>query len=152
MASFRMTVDIDAPQERVFDLWTDLDRMAEWVGGVTGVTDVTGPVDQAGTRYVVRFGRMSSPTEVLVADRPSRFQTRFGNRILRGEAETTFEEVDGRTRLVEAFEIQGFIPNLTARVFGTGSYKGSFRGKLNAFKAIVEREWSGDRSDPVSGG
>jgi uncharacterized protein YndB with AHSA1/START domain len=40
MADFRMTVLIDAPRERVFDLWTDLGRMAEWVGGGTGVTDV----------------------------------------------------------------------------------------------------------------
>lgn len=152
MANFRMTVEIDAPRERVFDMWIDLDRMTEWVGGVTAVTDVTGPVDRAGTRYTVRFGRMSSPTEVLVAERPSRFRTRFGNRILRGEAETTFEDVEGRTRLVEDFEIQGFIPNIAARLFGTGSYKGSFQGELNAFKAIVEREWSGDRRDPVAGG
>ncbi|HET9083703.1 MAG TPA: hypothetical protein VFN41_04810, partial [Candidatus Limnocylindrales bacterium] len=113
---------------------------------------VTGPVDQAGTRYVVRFGRMSSPTEVLVAERPSRFRTRFGNRLLRGEAEATFEDVDGRTRLVEVFEIHGFISNIAARIFGMGSYKGSFQGELNAFKAIVEREWSGDRSHPVSAG
>lgn len=152
MANFRMTVEIDAPRERVFDLWTNLDRMAEWVGGVTGVTDLTGPVDQAGTRYTVRFGRMSSPTEVLVADRPNRFRTRFGNRILRGEAETVFEDVDGRTLVVEDFEINGFIPNIAARIFGMGSYKGSFQGELNEFKAIAEREWSGDRGEPLVGG
>ena len=152
MANFRMTVDIDAPRERVFDLWTNLDRMSEWVGGVTGVTDVTGPIDQAGTRYTVRFGRMSSPTEVLVADRPTRFRTRFGNRILRGEAETVFEDVDGRTLVVEDFEIHGFIPNIAARIFGMGSYKGSFQGELNEFKAIAEREASGDRGQPHVGG
>lgn len=152
MARFRMTVEIDAPKERVFDLWTNLDRMTEWVGGVTGVTDVTGPVDQAGTRYVVRFGRMTSPTEVLAADRPNRFRTRFGNRILRGEAETSFEDVDGRTRLIEDFEIQGFVPNIAARLFGTGSYKGSFQGELNEFKAIAEREWSRDRGDAIAPG
>ena len=150
MARYRMSVEIDAPKERVFDLWTDLDRMSEWVGGVTGVTDVSGPVDQAGTRYVVHFGRMTSPTEVLIADRPNRFRTRFGNGVLRGEAETTFEDVDGRTRVVEDFEIDGFIPNIAARLFGLGSYKGSFQGELNAFKAIAERDWSGDRSYPVA--
>ena len=84
----------------------------------------------------------------LVAERPSRFRTRFGNRILRGEAETVFEEIDGGTRLVEIFEIQGFVANIAARIFGMGSYKGSFQGELNHFKAIAEREWSDDRGDP----
>ena len=58
--------------------------MKEWVGGVTKVTDVTGPVDRVGTRYIVRFGPVKSPTEVLEADRPRRFRTRFGNWYLRG--------------------------------------------------------------------
>lgn len=144
MAHYRLSIDIDAPRERVFDLWTDLERMVEWVGGVTGVSDVSGPVDRAGTRYVVRFGPMRSPTEVLAAERPRLFRTRFGNRILRGEAEARFEDIDGRTRLTQEFDIIGLIPNIAARIFGMGSYAGSFRGELNAFKALAEREASGD--------
>jgi hypothetical protein len=145
MAHYRLAVDVDAPRERVFDLWTDLDRMAEWVGGVTGVSDVSGPVDMAGTTYVVHFGGIGgSRTEVLAAERPSLFRTRFGTWLLRGESEARFDDVDGRTRLVQEFDIQGLIPNIAARIFGMGSYKGSFQGELEAFKAIAEREASGD--------
>ena len=146
MARYRLAIDVDAPRERVFDLWTDLDRMAEWVEGVTGVSDISGPVDQAGTSYVVQFGKIGgSRTEILVADRPERFRTRFGTWLLRGEAEARFEDVDGRTRLTQEFDIQGIIPNIAARLFGMGSYKGSFQGELNTFKTIAEREASGDR-------
>jgi hypothetical protein len=35
MPTYRMTARAAAPPERVFDLWTDLDRMKELVGGVT---------------------------------------------------------------------------------------------------------------------
>ena len=49
MSRYEFRVFVRAPRERVFDLWTDLDRMLEWVGGVTSVTDVSGPVDQVGT-------------------------------------------------------------------------------------------------------
>lgn len=70
MAEYRITIDIAAPPERVFGMWTDLERMTEWVGGVTRVTDVTGPVDVAGTRYTVRFGPMRSPTEILEVEPP----------------------------------------------------------------------------------
>ena len=85
MPSYRFTAHAKARPELVFDLWTNLDRMAEWVGGVTGVSDVSGPVDHVGTTYVTHFGRMRSPTQVLEVERPRRFVTRFGNWLLRGE-------------------------------------------------------------------
>ena len=50
MAHHQFTVDIAAPIEQVYDLWTDPDRMSQWIEGVTNVTDVTGPAGQAGTR------------------------------------------------------------------------------------------------------
>jgi uncharacterized protein YndB with AHSA1/START domain len=141
MASYRFAVDIDAPRERVFALWTDLDRMAEWVGGVNDVIDRVGEVDRVGSSYVVRFGSWAtSPTTVIAAERPSHFATRFGNTYLRGENDATFEDLGGRTRLTQEFRIHGLLPRLMARIFATGSYKGSFRGELNHFKEICERE------------
>lgn len=140
MASYRFTAHAKAPPELVFDLWTNLERMAEWVGGVTGVTDVSGPIDRAGTTYVTHFGRMKSPTQVLEAERPRRFVTRFGNWLLRGENATDFEATDDGTRITEEFRTVGFIPAVSARIFASGSYRGSFQGELNEFVRIVERE------------
>lgn len=140
MAEYRFSIHVDAPRQRVFALWTDLDRMREWVGGVTRVTDVTGPVEQVGTRYTVWFGPMRSPTEVLEVDSPGRIRTRFGNWLLRGETLATFEVEDGGTRLIQVFETQGLISSISARLFSIGSSRGSFRGELEAFGAIAERE------------
>jgi uncharacterized protein YndB with AHSA1/START domain len=146
MGTHRLSVHVAAPPERVFDLWTDLDRMKEWVGGVTRVTDVTGPVDRAGTRYTVWFGGMRSQTEVLEAERPRFFRTRFGNSILRGEASARFEPESAGTRVDQEFRTQGFISAIAAWIFSRGSYQGSFQGELNAFARIAERE-AGPRSD-----
>ena len=140
MSRYEFRVFVRAPRERVFDLWTDLDRMREWVGGVTSVTDVSGPVDQLGTTYSVWFGRMASRTTVLEVERPRHFKTRFGNRILRGTNDTTFEPSDGGTELVQTFETEGLIPAIMARIFATGSYQGSFQGELNAFARLAEHE------------
>jgi uncharacterized protein YndB with AHSA1/START domain len=140
MGTYQFTVRIEAPPERVFDLWTDLDRMKEWVGGVTKVTDISGPLDRAGTRYTVWFGGMRSPTEVIAVERPRMLRTRFGNRILRGETVVTFEPDDGGTRLTQEFRTEGLIPALMARIFASGSYKGSFRGELDDFARLAERE------------
>ena len=143
MAGHRFTLHIDAPPELVFALWTDLDRIGEWIEGVTKVTDVTGPVDRAGTRYTVWFGRMASPSEVLEVRRPSLFRARFGNRMLRGENVATFEPEGAGTRLTQEFRTKGLIPAITSRIFALGSYRGSFRGELQTFKRLAEREAAG---------
>jgi hypothetical protein len=154
MSVYRFSLHVAASQDRVFDLWTDLDRMPEWVGGVTKVTDVTGPVDTAGTSYTVWFGGMRSTTEVIEAVRPRMLRTRFRNSLLRGESIASFEREGNGTRLTQEFRTEGLIPAIAARVFATGSYRGSFRGELNAFARLAERDADGvasksGSSDPM---
>ncbi|MBD0292159.1 MAG: SRPBCC family protein [Jiangellaceae bacterium] len=145
MGHHRFTVHVDAPRRQVFDLWTNLDRVPEWIEGLTRITDVTGPPDRAGTRYIAWFGRVRSPTEILEADRPRLVKTRFGSWLLRGITQATFEEDGDGTRLTQEFWTDGIIPAIMARIFATGSYKGSFRGELNSFARLAEREGRSDR-------
>jgi uncharacterized protein YndB with AHSA1/START domain len=140
MAEHRISIDIAAPPDRVFALFMDLDRVTEWVGGVTRVTDVTGPIDVAGTRYTAWFGPMKSPTEILEVERPHHVRTRFGNLILKGESDVRFEATPAGTRLTQVFRTRGVISAITGRLFAAGSYEGSFKGELEQFRSIVERE------------
>lgn len=140
VGTYVFAVHIDAPREVVFDLWTDLDRMHEWIEGVTRVTDVSGPPGEAGSTYTVWFGRMASPTRVLEAERPLRIRSRFGNRMLRGESAVVFETEDGGTSLTQRFRTEGLVPAISARIFATGSWRGSFRGELATFARIAEQE------------
>ena len=80
---------------------------------MTGVGDVSGSVDQVGTTYIVHFGPMKSPTEVLEVERP---------------------------RITQTFETVGLISAISSWVFSRGSYEGSFRGELEKFARIAERE------------
>ena len=143
MRRHRFEIRIAAPPATVFDLYTSLDRMHEWTGGVTGVADVSGPVDQAGTTYTVLFGRMRSPTTVLAVERPRMFKTRFGNGVLRGTAEAAFTPDGDGTLMAQEFQTQGLIAGLMGRVFALGSYRGSFRGELREFARIAEKEAAG---------
>lgn len=140
MARYTFSIHVDASPEQVFALWTDLQRMGEWVGGVTGVTDLSGPVDRVGTTYVVHFGPVKSPTEVLETEPPRRFSTRFGSWVLRGRSSTTFEPDGSGTRVTQEFETVGRISAISSWVFSRGAYEGSFRGELQKFGAIAERE------------
>ena len=156
MGEYAFTVHIAASPEAVFALWTDLDRLHEWTGGVSRVTDVSGPSDQAGTTYTVWFGRMRSPTRILHAERPRRIRSRFGNSILRGETEALFEADGEGTSLTQRFRTEGLVQAIAARIFATGSWRGSFRGELAAFATLAEREAGGaspsgrSRPEPTS--
>ena len=152
MPSYTFSTHVAAPIEVAYDLWTNLDRMREWVGGVTRVTDVSGPVAQAGTRYITWFGRMKSPTEVIEAERPRLFATRFGNVILRGTNRTVFEPDGAGTRISQTFQTVGLISEISARIFAAGSYRGSFQGELEAFARLAEAEVAGrDRPAGAAG-
>ena len=111
--------------------------------GSPGSRDVSGTVDRAGTTYVVHFGPMKSPTEILEVDPPRRFATRFGNWVLRGRSSATFEPDGGGTRVTQEFETVGLISAISSWVFSRGSYEGSFRGELEKFARIAEREVPG---------
>jgi len=140
MAHYKISTVVAAPIDKVFALWTDLERMGDWVGGVTGVTDISGPIDKAGTTYVVHFGPVTSPTEVLEVERPRRFATKFGSWVLRGRSSATFEPEGDGTRVTQEFETVGRISAISAWIFSRGSYEGSFRGELEKFARIAERE------------
>jgi uncharacterized protein YndB with AHSA1/START domain len=140
MAHYTISTHVAAPVERVFALWTNLARMGDWVGGVTGVSDVSGPINRVGTTYVVHFGPMKSPTEILEVDPPRRFVTRFGNWLLRGRSSATFEPEGEGTRVTQEFETVGRISAVSSWIFSRGSYEGSFRGELEKFARIAERE------------
>jgi hypothetical protein len=112
----RFVVQVSAPREQVFDLWTDLDRAHEWIVGLTRIADVTGPITTAGTR--------------------------FGSWLLRGVEQATFENQGHGTRLTQEFWTNGIIAAVMGRIFAFGSYKGSFRGELKSFARLAEREAS----------
>lgn len=83
---------------------------------------------------------MKSPTEILEVDRPHHVRTRFGNLLLKGESDVRFEPIPDGTRLTQVFRTRGLISAVTGRLFAAGSYDGSFKGELEAFRTIVERE------------
>ena len=140
MARYTISTRVAAPIDDVFALWTDVQRMGEWVGGVTGVSGLSGPIDRRGTTYVVHFGPVKSPTEVIDVERPRRFATRFGSWVLRGTSAATFEPDGDGTRIVQEFQTVGRISAISAWVFSRGSYEGSFRGELEKFARLAERE------------
>ena len=43
-------------------------------------------------------------------------------------------------KTIRNFRTRGFISAVTGRLFSAGSYEGSFKGELEKFRTIVQRE------------
>jgi Polyketide cyclase / dehydrase and lipid transport len=148
MGRYSYTIEIDAPQELVFNLWTDLELMKKWVGGVTAVSEPTGPIDKAGTTYSIYFGRFGSKTEVVEAERPRLYATKSGTFWMQLTNRGVFEpRAAGKgTRLTQTVDVYGSPLSRTfGWIFGHGSYRGSFLGELRHFGRIAEAEAAAQR-------
>ena len=70
MGRYRLTRTIRATPEQVFRAFTDPALVVDWMDG-TGVLDVTGPLDQRGTRYTFAvWGPHRFRTEVVRVEAP----------------------------------------------------------------------------------
>jgi hypothetical protein len=158
MTTHRFSVHANlVPIEALF-LWVNLDRVSEWMHGVTRVSDVIGRPDRPdftlprqrtplvispGSRYVLwfRFGPVWH--EVLPVAQPGPrldHRTRLHGRFRRGEMLVTFEPEGGGSRVRLEVQPEGLLPSLTARLMAVGFARGSFRRQLRAFAMVAERE------------
>lgn len=133
-------IDVDAPREHVFDLWTDLGRLAEWIPSATRVSDATGTGDQPGTHFRVWFGGLAEEHEVLAAERPYYVRTRITLGTIRAVTMTTFEAIDGTTRLRQSVVTRTIAASAWARILTSKRYWGGFAAELANFCRIAERE------------
>lgn len=138
MTRHAFTIEIAAPPETVFDIWVDLDRIPEWTEGLTRVTDRVGPAGRAGTRYKAWFGRAAARVEVLVGERPRRYDWRVRLGPLVAEFTTELVDSGTGTRLTETVRTRGLLGAIWSGILSTGSWKGSFRGELATFARICE--------------
>jgi len=76
MGRYRLTRHIGATAEQVFRAFTDPALVADWMDG-TGVIEVTGPLDEPGTRYTfVVWGPWRFRTEVVRVEAPHLHEVR----------------------------------------------------------------------------
>jgi uncharacterized protein YndB with AHSA1/START domain len=140
MGTHRWSLWIDASPEKVFDVYTDINRLPEWQVGVRKLSDVTGPGDRPGTTYAVRYGPFASRSEVLESQRPSRLVTRtsgvFG---LRARGASALVPEGGGTRLTIEYETTWPLRWLGRLLEKAMLNPSILRREFDNLKALVER-------------
>jgi uncharacterized protein YndB with AHSA1/START domain len=142
LGSQSYSIWIAAPPERVFDLYTDLDRIGEWQEGHPQITDVSGDPSEAGSSYISRRGRLASRFEVVAADRPSRHVVAFdGPAGLRAELNAGFAAVNNGTQLTLHLDARWRSP-LLGRILEMAVFNRRIANReLGKLKGLAEREY-----------
>ena len=144
MGRVRLTTHIDAPPERVFALLAVPARVPEWRTSVREIANVTGPLDEAGTRFVTRLkGRMpAAPGEVARADPPRLLELRGGGGGFRYEAVARLEPVGGGTEITfeNAYRLRGGPVGRIVDQIMAGRIEREMQADFARLKALAERE------------
>jgi carbon monoxide dehydrogenase subunit G len=113
---FEQSVDIDAPQQRVWDVLSDLEAWPQRIETVDAVELLTPPPVATGTRVGLKQPKLPDGTwEVTVWDAPSFFEFRQqsgGVTSVAGHRVEALEE--GRSRLTLTLEMRGLLVPVVA--------------------------------------
>ena len=142
MGQRQVSADIAAPPERVFDLYTDAQRVGEWQTGVKSV-EATGSLAQVGSTWTVRYGGpFTVKGTVLEAQRPVSHRQRFSEMMGLVSCTTTARFVPAGSGTRATFDLDyrvvgGPIGRLFDGMVG-GEIVGRFNKDLAGLKALAE--------------
>ena len=144
MGQRQVSADIDAPPERVFDLYTDAQRVGDWQTGVKSV-EATGSLAQVGSEWTVRYGGpFAVQGTFLDVERPVRHRQRFSELMGLVSCTTTasFVRAGGER---DSGDLRSGLPGRRGpigRLFDGmlgGEIVGRFKKDLAGLKAIAEQ-------------
>lgn len=144
---YRLEIDIDAPRERVLELFLDLDALSRWqpdLVSVEAIGDGAPRAVGAQTRQVHRMGGRTVDIleTITVNDYPERFAATYEADNVWNAVDNRFADVDGRaTRwtLESECRVSGIIMRVMI-LFVPGMFRRQTSTMMDRFKAFVERE------------
>jgi coenzyme Q-binding protein COQ10 len=146
MGHVRDTFHIDAPPDRAWGLYTDPSRYSEWQAGLGEVKDISGPLDQVGSKFtaVVRvMGRRLEATSEVTKVEPGKLIEQHGSVVGGGPAVSTFriEPVSGGTDMTVELDYElpgGLVGDIADKLFMERAIERQIRHSNENFKALAE--------------
>jgi uncharacterized membrane protein len=147
MATEKYAVQIGAPLEQVYALYTKLENIPKWFPNAVAVEDATASMNTPGARFTIRFqGRPSAFEEVLEVIPNTLHRRKFTqaqNGVgAWGVAAIHFRVAGDKTEVEEQVEF-GFLPRFLAPILSTllnRQARSAIRSELEAFKVFAEKQ------------
>jgi uncharacterized membrane protein len=147
MAIEKYSVQIDAPLEQVFALYTDLENISRWFPDAKSVENISASMTTPGAKFTIVFqGRPNAVEEVLEVI-PNKLHRRKFTQAQNGVgawgvAAIHFRVVGDKTEVEEHIEF-GFLPRFLAPIMSAlldAQARSAIRSELEAFKLFAEKQ------------
>ncbi|MBO6515525.1 MAG: SRPBCC family protein [Bacteroidia bacterium] len=144
---YTCTVTINAPLDRVVELWNDPTHFGQWQDGFHSIELVEGNVDEVGavSRIKMKIGKrdMELIETLLVCDLPREKKGLYEHVHMTNTQSSRFEaQGEGLTKYtseVEYTKFNGPMINVMARLF-PGMFRKQSQKWMDQFKAFVEKQ------------
>jgi uncharacterized membrane protein len=146
MTHLRLTEHFEAPIDRVFELATDFKRYPEWNVSYREIGEITGPIDQVGTKVFATLNVLGRPmegwSEVVEVDRPRHLKM-----VGVGPQDSRLTLVYRWAPAGEGTDVEsqidydlpaGILGAVADRLFVEGAIQRAMRHSIENFKALVE--------------
>lgn len=142
MALYAAVVDVPAPVERTFAVFTNATRFSQWQALAVSAFEQSGPLDQPGSSVRIDHGpAMKRTMTILDADPPHRLRYRQQGMGANDINDVRFQAIGDGTRLTASTELRvagGPIGRLLERLGRRGS-TGEYQAELDRFASVVAR-------------
>jgi uncharacterized membrane protein len=146
MPQVREQIRIDAPVDRIWAIGADAGRIPEWQTNVVAIKEVTGPIDQVGTRYTAvnrLLGReIEGQWEITRAEYARALEIKGtapgGGRAVQ---RVTYRPAGGGTDVTVELDYElpgGFLGQFANRLFVERAVQRDIQHSLENFKALCE--------------
>ncbi len=142
---FTCSVDINAPREKVVELWQDPNNLQYWQDGFDRMEHVSGVPGEAGAisnMYYQMRGKSMQLIETIVHNNlPDSFEGQYDHESMSNTMRVHFEALDERTTRyiteIHYTQFNGFMVKMMAKLF-PGMFKKQSQKWFDQFKDFVE--------------
>ncbi|MBM2815462.1 MAG: Polyketide cyclase / dehydrase and lipid transport [Ignavibacteria bacterium] len=143
---FTCTIEIEAPLQRIVDLFVDTDNFPKWQGGFQSLEHISGEVGSAGakSRIVYKQGKhiIELIETIIRNDLPNEFSALYEHKHMNNTMTNRFQKLNENRSILESeieyTKFHGIIPKLMG-ILMPGMFKKQTQNWLNNFKLFVER-------------
>ena len=140
---FTCYTDIEAPLNKVIELFENPDNLKEWQDGFISIESISGTPGEVGSKSKLTYEKLTLIETILRNELPEEFKANYEHKHMVNTMSCRFKKIDSNTTRFEQeinyTKFNGLAIKLMAKLF-PGMFKKQVQKWLNQFKTFTEKQ------------